>query len=195
MSKPTAIVYIDGLNLQRRLVERAPDVTWVDYVELSEILLPQFDIQMVRVFTSISASADPVYAKAFWKKLTDKHGNLEIYLGRISTVTRIYPVHPRAGEDSSKSATIKVRKLEEKGSDVALGYYMVFDAFTKTADLFALMSSDTDFEPTLKLLRDQLNLSIGVLCTTENMPKLFTRLEPNVVRYVRQSHILNSRLT
>ena len=72
---------------------------------------------------------------------------------------------------------------------------MVFDAFTKTADLFALMSSDTDFEPTLKLLRDQLNLSIGVLCTTENMPKLFTRLEPNVVRYVRQSHILNSRLT
>lgn len=195
MSKPTAIVYIDGLNLQRRLVERAPDVTWVDYVELSEILLPQFDIQMVRVFTSISASADPVYAKAFWKKLTDKHGNLEIYLGRISTVTRIYPVHPRAGEDSSKSATIKVRKLEEKGSDVALGSYMVFDAFTKTADLFALMSSDTDFEPTLKLLRYQLNLSIGVLCTTENMPKLFTRLEPNVVRYVRQSHILNSRLT
>jgi uncharacterized LabA/DUF88 family protein len=195
MSKPTAIVYIDGLNLQRRLVERAPDVTWVDYVELSKILLPQFDIQMVRVFTSISASADPVYAKAFWKKLTDKHGNLEIYLGRISTVTRIYPVHPRAGEDSSKSATIKVRKLEEKGSDVALGSYMVFDAFTKTADLFALMSSDTDFEPTLKLLRDQLNLSIGVLCTTENLPKLFTRLEPNVVRYVRQSQILNSRLT
>jgi hypothetical protein len=68
MSKPTAIVYIDGLNLQRRLVERAPDVTWVDYAELSKILLPQFDIQMVRVFTSISASADPVYAKAFWKK-------------------------------------------------------------------------------------------------------------------------------
>lgn len=62
MSKPTAIVYIDVLNLQRRLIDQVPIVKWVDYWKLVEIVLPSFDVLAVKVFVSKYDSADAVFA-------------------------------------------------------------------------------------------------------------------------------------
>ncbi|MBI3429136.1 MAG: hypothetical protein HY050_03575 [Actinobacteria bacterium] len=51
MSKPTAIVYVDGFNLYRRALENTP-YKWLDIEVLSEIVLSQYDVIQVRYYTA-----------------------------------------------------------------------------------------------------------------------------------------------
>ena len=52
-ARPTASVYIDGLNLYRRLLAGRPDLKWLDIEVLAEHLLPEYDIVRVRYFTAV----------------------------------------------------------------------------------------------------------------------------------------------
>jgi hypothetical protein len=72
---------------------------------------------------------------------------------------------------------------------------MVLDASQNMANIYFVMSNDTDFEPALRVLKEQLGVQIGVISTTENVPKLFAQLSPNVIRHVKVRHVAESRLT
>jgi hypothetical protein len=135
MSKPTAIVYIDGLNLQRRIVDPILAGGWVDYWALSQSVLPNFDLLKVRVFTSVLATVDATLAETRWLQQQEVQPNLSIHLGRIKKTTRIYPL-TFSNEISTESGSVKVLKYEEKGSDVALAANMVHDAFTEGASIY-----------------------------------------------------------
>ncbi len=52
-SEPTASVYIDGLNLYRRLLEGHPECKWLDVEALAREVLPEHKIVRVRYFTAI----------------------------------------------------------------------------------------------------------------------------------------------
>lgn len=193
MSKPTAIVYIDGLNLQRRIVDPIFAGGWVDYWALSQSVLPNFDLLKVRVFTSVLATVDATLAETRWLQQQEVQPNLSIHLGRIKKTTRIYPL-TFSNEISTESGSVKVLKYEEKGSDVALAANMVHDAFTEGASIYYVMTSDTDFEPVIKMLKNQLKVRVGILCTTKNFPKLFSNLNPDDVRHVKVSQVRKSLL-
>jgi len=124
MSKPTAIVYIDGLNLQRRIVDPILAGGWVDYWALSQSVLPNFDLLKVRVFTSVLATVDATLSETRWLEKQEVQPNLSIHLGRIKKTTRIYPL-TFSNEISTEGASI---------------YYV--------------MTSDTDFEPVIKMLKN-----------------------------------------
>ena len=194
MPKPTAIVYIDGLNLHRRLMERMNTSGWVDYWKLVEVILRNFEIVAVRVFTALYSTEDAVVAKDIWNQQTSTYPKLSIHLGRVKKTTRMYPTTKSANRDPSDGVA-KVKKFEEKGSDVSLAAHMVLDASQNRANIYFVMSSDTDFEPALRVLKEQLGVQIGVISTTENVPKLFSQLSPNVIRHVKLKHIHESRLT
>ena len=191
MPKPTAIVYIDGLNLQRRLVDKVAGGAWVDFWRLASNVLPNFNIIKVRVFTSTLATEDPTLAEARWQSQVQLKPELSMHLGRVKKTTRLYPL-TASQVIADERNSVKVLKYEEKGSDVELGSRMVLDATRELADIYLLMSSDTDFEPTLRILKMELGVQIGVLATTANFPKLFSNLEPNVIRHVKGKHILES---
>jgi uncharacterized LabA/DUF88 family protein len=194
MPKPTAIVYIDGLNLHRRLIERMNTSGWVDYWRLVELILKNFEIVAVRVFTALYSTDDAVVAKDNWNKQTLAHPKLSIHLGRVKKTTRMYPT-TKSSNSILSDGVAKVIKFEEKGSDVALATHMVLDASQNMANIYFVMSSDTDFEPALRVLKEQLGVQIGVISTTENVPKLFAQLSPNVIRHVKVRHVAESRLT
>lgn len=191
MPKPTAIVYIDGLNLYRRLVDKVSGDGWVDYWLLATSVLPNFKIVKVRVFTSTLATEDPTLAEARWQRQVQLQPELSIHVGRIKKTTRLYPLTASQVVTDEKNA-VKVLKYEEKGSDVELGSRMVLDATRNLADVYLLMSSDTDFAPTLKILKIELGVQIGVLATTDNFRKLFSNLEPNVIRHVKAKHVIEA---
>ncbi len=188
MAKPTAIVYIDGLNLQRRLVDKVPGAGWLDYWQLATIVLPNFKINKVRVFTSTLATEDPTLAEARWQKQVLLQSELSIHLGRIKKTTRLYPL-TASQTTSEERNSVKVLKYEEKGSDVSLAAHMVRDALLEKASIHYLMTSDTDFEPVIEMLKTDLNVRVGILCTTKNIPKLFLKLEPHDIRHVKLSQV------
>ena len=193
MPKPTAIVYIDGLNLQRRLVDQLDDSVWVDYWELIARVLPNFEILKVRVFTALAPTPEGTIAETRWSEQLQRHKNLSIHLGRIKKTTRVYPLTSSNGI-AAQNGSVKVLKYEEKGSDVALSAHMIRDSFCEHASIQYLMTSDTDFEPVVKMLKTEFGKRVGILCTTKNFPKLFSNLKPDDIRHVKVSQVKNSLL-
>ena len=188
MPKPTAIVYIDGLNLQRRLVDKVADGGWVDYWKLATSVLSNFKIMKVRVFTSTLATEDPTLAEARWQEQVQMRPELSIHLGRIKKTTRLYPLTASQGLGDERNS-VKVLKYEEKGSDVSLAAHMVRDALKENVSIYYLMTSDTDFEPVIEMLKSEFQVRVGILCTTKNFPKLFLKLSPQDIRHVKLSQV------
>lgn len=188
MPEPTAIVYIDGLNLQRRLVDEYSTGVWIDYWALAEAVLPNFDLVEVNVFTSQITSPEVSAALSIWQKQMDLHSGLNFHLGRMKKTTRLYPL-AESFDGSVENRVVKVLKYEEKGSDVSLAANMVWQASQHGASIFYVMTSDTDFEPLLRLLKNKLGVRVGVLCPTSNLPKLFVKLELDDIRHVKAKHI------
>lgn len=193
MPKPKAIVYIDGLNLQRRLVDQIDSSVWVDYWGLVARVLPNFEILKVRVFTTLVPTPEGTVAETRWREQLQMHSNLSIHLGRIKKTTRVYPLASSNGI-ATQNGSVKVLKYEEKGSDVALAAHMIRDAFSEDASIQYLMTSDTDFEPVIKMLKTEFGKRVGILCTTKNFPKLFSNLNPEDIRHVKVSHVKKSLL-
>jgi uncharacterized LabA/DUF88 family protein len=189
MAKPTAIVYIDGLNLQRRLVDSISSEMWVDYWRLAEAVLPNFELIAVRVFTTQETSPEVSAAKAIWTRQQQEYPKLSIHLGRMKKTTRLYPL-AQTKDSQARGDSVKVIKYEEKGSDVALAAYATLDAAKGDASIYYLMTSDTDFEPLLRVLQQHLEVRVGVLCTTRNFPKLFTELKVNDIRHVKPKDVV-----
>jgi len=192
MPKPTAIVYIDGLNLQRRLLDRTELETWVDFQTLVEKLLLDYEVKLVRLFTSRTNVARPAIQDRYWAKLGRNSRKLFVEFGRLKTTVRIYPVHSQNPMDGAE--LVKVKKIEEKGSDVSLGAHMVLDASKRLGDVFVLVSCDTDFYPALDLIKNEFQAKIGFLIPGARMPKLFATLEPEFVRHLDYGDIIGSQI-
>src|SRR5690606_9760805 len=51
-SPPTALVYVDGFNLYRQLLEGQPQYKWLDLTALADQVLPDYRVIGVRYFTA-----------------------------------------------------------------------------------------------------------------------------------------------
>ena len=194
MPKPTAIVYIDGLNLQRRLIDTLLDEIWLNHQLLVENLLQDYRVKLVRLFTARSNVAQPAVQDKYWALIKRQFPSIQVQFGRLKTTIRMYPAHV-SGNGQVKRQLVKVRKIEEKGSDVALGSWMVLDASRNAADIYVLLSCDTDFEPVLRLIRTELGAKIGLLVPNSRLPKLYAQLQPVFVRHIDASDILGAKMS
>lgn len=172
MTRPTASVYIDGLNLYRRLLQGHPADKWLNVEALTQELLPEYEITRVRYFTAIIKAApgkDPrspqrqqVYIRALESLL-----RTTIHLGKFRIDKRVMILHPTELDPASFPRTATVKKMEEKGSDVALASHLLLDAFTGDSDLYAVLSNDSDLVTPLRMVRDQLERRTGLLTPME----------------------------
>ena len=67
----------------------------------------------------------------------------------------------------------RVRKTEEKGSDVNLGVHLVRDAFKGYFDTAAVLTNDTDLCEPLRIVTQELNLPVILL--SPEVPRLIQR--------------------
>jgi uncharacterized LabA/DUF88 family protein len=58
---------------------------------------------------------------------------------------------------------LPIWKFEEKGSDVNIATYMLFDAFNNEYDVAALVSDDSDLVEPIRILHDELKVDVIVL--------------------------------
>jgi uncharacterized LabA/DUF88 family protein len=167
-SEPTASVYIDGLNLYRRLLEGHPECKWLDVEALAREVLPEYKIVRVRYFTAIVKAlpgADvnsPQRQQAYLRALATLP-KTTIHLGKFRIDPRVMPVHPAQYDATGEPVRVKVKKTEEKGSDVALASMLLIDAMKGDSDVYAVCTNDSDLTTPLRLVKDELGRDVGLI--------------------------------
>lgn len=164
----TVAVYVDGFNLYRRLLAGQPQGKWLDLEALAERVLPEFNLVALRYFTAIIKPlpgkdlASPQRQQAYLRALRTR-SRTSIFEGKFRVDTRVMPVHPTELLADGRAKTVKVKKTEEKGSDVALASMLLIDAMQGIADYFVVLSNDSDLVMPIRLVKEELGRNIGVL--------------------------------
>ena len=91
---------------------------------------------------------------------------------------------------------VKVRKIEEKGSDVNLAIRMVADAFEKSCDISIVLTNDSDQSGPLAMLKNELLHDTGIIFPVPDnrSSKSLTKTNPNIQRFITEELLLNSQL-
>lgn len=194
------IVYIDGFNLYYRLLEKRPDLKWVNPKVLAEQALhPQNQVIQVRYFTArVSGRVDPTAP-----------GRQQIYLNALATVPEI-KIHQGTFLASKKFAglvhppqfrpdlpaplaqpwpnVVKIHKTEEKGSDGNIASYLLLDAFRNSFDVAAVLSADSDLIEPIRIATQELGKVVGLLAPVNNPnPQLIAAA--SFVRHLGMNHV------
>lgn len=197
MVKPTARIYVDGFNLYRRLLSGNPDLKWLDLPALADRLMPDHDIKLVRYFTALLKPGmamdpqTPVRQQMYLRALrTDPR--IDIHYGTFRNDKRTMPVHPVTIDPTTERYVVaNVRKLEEKGSDVNLASRMVADAHAGVADIYVMLSNDSDLAGPLAMLRHELGFSTGIIfpMPTSRNSKELVKTRPDFIANITRNDL------
>lgn len=202
-SLPRARVYIDGFNLYRRCLDQFPRAKWLDIVALSERLLPNFSVDFVHYFTARikpGAATDQhalARQQAYLRALSANSNRLQIHFGKFRLDRRTYPKHPTEIDPATGlPATVRVKKPEEKGSDVHLAARMVFEASSGLADYYVVLSNDSDQVAPLKILKSEMRVCTGIIFPTDTVrnAKELMGTSPDVVANISERDLLACQL-
>jgi uncharacterized LabA/DUF88 family protein len=156
-------VYIDGFNLFYGAL-KGSRYKWLNLEALCAQLLPKDTIHRIRYFTArVSARPGdpqlPVRQQTYLRALGTLP-TVSVHLGffYVSTV-RAPLARPRA----RGAKTAEIIKTEEKGSDVALATHLMLDACRGDCDSAVVVSNDSDLREPLRLVREELGLTTGVV--------------------------------
>jgi uncharacterized LabA/DUF88 family protein len=192
-----ANVYIDGFNLYYAIRKRFQDCKWLDVRQLSETLFPAESVQRVRYFTAkVSARphdlTQPQRQQAYLRAL--EAVGVELHYGSFKQKrVPMWRAAPCIMPDCAESQVVSVIKSEEKGSDVALGAYLLRDSYVGDMDLAVVITNDTDLVTPLQIARDEVGMTIALVSPY----KLAHRdLEANadVVKKLRRKPVAGSLL-
>ena len=166
--------YIDGYNLYYGLLKGTP-YKWLDPVRLvSALLRDDHELRAVKYFTSPvktyphdTAALDR--QKIYFQALSTLQ-NLEIIQGFYRKDAVLMPVHESECKScpTAKDGFVKVVKLEEKRTDVNIASAMLLDAFYDNADVFVLVSGDTDFIAPVNIIRKEFKKTVIVFNPRES---------------------------
>lgn len=190
-TKPSVNVYIDGLNLFRRKLSKHPECKWLDVEALAQRLLPDFEVHRVRYFTAIikagpGADAQSPQRQQAYLRALETLPRTEIFLGKFRIDPRIMPVHPTKFQPDGTPVYVKVKKTEEKGSDVNLASYALLDAFRGDANAYAVLSNDSDLVTPMRLIRQELHADTILLSPMDakRTSNELRQTQPSTIRHI-----------
>lgn len=184
--KPCAYVYIDGFNLYNGLKRRArnkrvpvTEYRWLDLVALSDYLLPNHDVQLVKYFTSV------VMRRAGEEQAGQRQ---DIFLSALRTLDRIEIIRGKFQRNEVLRELVKkpgklvpVIDYKEKRSDVNLASQLLKDAYEGSCMVAAIISADSDLKMPIEIAVGVLPLGVKVL--NPNLPKTCRQLEVVATEY------------
>ncbi len=157
------IVYIDGFNLYYGALKNTP-YKWLNVQALCQMLLPNHTLVKIKYYTAkVSARRNdpgqPVRQQTYLRAL-QTIPNLEIAYGQFLQSKISMPL---ANPQLNGPRFATVIKTEEKGSDVNIAAHMVHDAHLGLYDTAVIISNDSDLVEPVKIVRYELNKSVGML--------------------------------
>lgn len=175
-------VYIDGFNLYYRAL-RGTDCKWLDPVLLAQSLLgPEEPIGRVRYFSArISPRAGNLNAprrQQIYINALKTRPEISFHWGRFLTKTKRRPLV------ADPTRFVDVHDTEEKGSDVNLAAHLLHDGWRNEYDVALVMSQDTDLLEPLRMVRDDLGKTVGLVWLDGSQP---SRRWRGCVSFIRQA--------
>lgn len=205
--KPTAIVYVDGFNLYYGLLAGS-DYKWLDLEGLFDCLLPQYDVTLIRYFTArVKKAARPMdpsapeRQKAYLLALQSlprvrvTEGSFMIHK---SFARRRYPARwhgipvPRRLREHH---IVPIWKIEEKGSDVNLGAYLILEAAQKSADIHLVVTSDSDLAEPLQIATRDLGAKVALCFPHGRNSKELMRCSHEFIVSISEEALARSQLS
>lgn len=194
--RPRMFVYVDGFNLYNGRLRGTPH-RWLDLVKLFDHVFPSYDVRRVRYFTAnLKAKASPndpgiVNRQQVYLRALETIERLEIHRGRFEVrPSRFRRRNPAVGE----SELVDVWRPEEKGSDVNLATYLVRDAFMDEADVFVVVSSDSDLEQAVRIVASELGRRVFLVFPHGRESKLLLRCGHEEVVWISRGKLAASQL-
>jgi hypothetical protein len=184
------IVYVDGFNLYYGSLKRTP-YKWLDLSRLCAALLPNDRILAIKYYTA-RVSARPGNPSA--------PNDQQIYLRALRTIPNLSITYGHFLTHSVSMALtgvtptkrVWVDKTEEKGSDVNLASHLLRDAFRGAFQVAALITNDSDLAEPVRIVRQELNLPVGLLNPHQQHSVELKRLATFVKR-IRQADLIASQ--
>lgn len=173
--RPRAIVYIDGFNLYRRALSGHPELKWLDLVQLSHNLLPEYELVKVRYFSS-RLKPEP-FAKfgtvnrqqIYFRAIRTLAPLLSIHWGKYQSRPKKMLKYPYEVDPlTNQYLRVGVRQIEEKGSDVNLASWMLLDAHKQVTDISFVLTNDSDQVGPLLMMRNELRHDFGIIFPTSS---------------------------
>ena len=197
--RPKANIYVDGFNLYRQKLQYHPDAKWLDLEVLSSKLLPTHDIQRIRYFTALiqpllgTDPQAPIRQQTYIRAL-QTNPKVTVHEGQFRHDRRLLPAMPITLDENGEIIRVRVRKTEEKGSDVNLASYMIFDASRDEADVYVLVSNDSDFVAMLGILTEEMGKRFGLFTTVESPNSRILQRRSLFIKQIRRGVLLDSQL-
>ena len=156
-------IYIDGFNLYYGCVKGTPH-RWLNPLALCQAVFPNDQIRRIRYFTAIvhAVPGDPQKPQRQLTFIRALHTIpiLSVHYGLfVSHVERKALAYPVPGGPH----LVDVIETEEKGSDVNLATYLLVDGYEDDYETAVVLSNDSDLVEPIKVVRNRLNLPVGVL--------------------------------
>jgi uncharacterized LabA/DUF88 family protein len=158
-SRRTLLLYVDGFALYKGMLQYGyPQYKWLDLTALARRLFPHRDVVGVKYFTAAlrPSTNDPGIGQRqqiYWRAL--RTTGVQIIEGRFHFARQYLPLHPEQLDAAGRVITVKVKRPEEKGSDVALASHLIIDALEARADSYAVVTNDSDLVPPLQMLSER----------------------------------------
>ena len=185
---------MDGFNLfYGALKGRGAGHKWLDLRALCDRLLPDNDIVQIRYFTArVSARPHdldlPERQQAYLRALSSLP-EVTVHQGEFKVSHPWMAVFDPTAPIDRPPRKVQVIKTKEKGSDVNIGSYLILDACRGRCDVAVVITNDSDLREPVRLARDGLGVSVGVVNPHETVRRsrsihgtFFRQLRPNVVR-------------
>jgi uncharacterized LabA/DUF88 family protein len=179
------IVYVDGFNLYYGAVKGTP-YKWLNIRTLCNLLLPKNQIIQIKYFTALVTSrpSDPEQAnrQRLFLRALQTIPNLAIIYGHFLThEVMMLAANPLPGQPKY----VRVIKTEEKGSDVNIAAHMVNDGHRGRYEVAILISNDSDLVEPVRIVRNELQLPVGVLNPFIRTPSFELRKHATFVKPIR----------
>lgn len=127
----------------------------------------------------------------YWRAL--RTVGVDIIEGTFRFNRQYLPKSPEELDASGKVVTVKVKRPEEKGSDVALASHLIIDAFEMVADSYAVITNDSDLVAPVRMLSERGHALALVSVANGMYNKAFDCVGLETVRQIRRGTLSASQ--
>jgi uncharacterized LabA/DUF88 family protein len=169
-----AIFYIDGFNFYYLRTKKQPHFKWLNLKTLADRIVPVgTTVLTVNYYTaSVSGKIDPDAPRrqqALFSALATVP-EVRIIKGRFlysekwAGLVQPAQARPKGYQwNQPEPEVVKVKKSEEKGSDVNLGVHLVRDAFVDAFDVAYVLTNDTDLVEPVRIVTQEVGKPVCIV--------------------------------
>lgn len=174
--------------ISTRAVKDTP-YKWLDLSKFCQALLPSHQVNRIRYFTArvqpMPGNPQAPQRQQVYIRTIETIPNLTVTYGQFRTRSKTRPLAvPIPGIGN----TVEILDTAEKGSDVNLATYLLVDGYENDYEQAVVISNDADLVFPISIIRDKLNLPVGVVNPNLNPKELMPKELRDVATFTRRLH-------